>query len=185
MILTLLLAIGLAKWRHYKVRYLFQSWTIYPFLVVQGLIFLFQTSIFMGSTVFIRFAPYVSNSVILSFLFMILHYQLYLPAIVGSVSVLLGTVMNKFVIAQNNGRMPVFPSLSYFTGYATAQSFSYDDGLHVLGSAATRWKWLSDYIDVGYSVLSPGDLFIHLFSVIMLYQAIKSANVKYNEQHAR
>ena len=185
LILTILIAILLAKWRKYDLKPIFKSWTIYPVLLVQGVILIFQASIFMGSHIFIPFAPYVTRMVILSFLPSILAYQLYLPAVLGSFAVLGGTLLNKFVIAQNNGRMPVFPTLSYWTGYATPSSFAYDDGIHVLGSAATQWKWLTDYIDVGYSVLSPGDVLIHAFSVILLYATIKAANQKHNETNKR
>lgn len=178
LILTILFAIFLAKWRRYSLRPLFHSWTIYPVLIVQLVILVFQASIFMGSTLFIPLAPHVTTMVILSFLFSILAYQLYFPAIAGSIAVFIGTLLNKFVMSQNNGRMPVYPTLSYLTGYAKADSFSYDDGIHVLGSATTQWKWLTDYIDVGYSVLSPGDLLIHAFSVILLYATIKAANEK-------
>lgn len=181
LILTILIAVLLAKWRKYDLKPIFKSWTIYPVLLVQGVILIFQASIFMGSHIFIPFAPYVTSMVILSFLFSIFAYQLYLPAVLGSLCVLVGTLLNKFVMAQNGGRMPVFPTLSYLTGYATPTSFAYDDGIHVLGSATTQWKWLTDYIDVGYSVLSPGDLFIHAFSVILLYATIKAANQKFNE----
>jgi hypothetical protein len=185
LVLTILIAILLAKWRKYYLRPIFRSWTIYPVLLAQGVILIFQASIFLGSTIFIPLAPHVTTMVILSFLFSILAYQLYLPAILGSLGVFAGTLLNKFVMAQNNHRMPVFPTLSYWTGYAKPESFAYDDGIHVLGSATTQWKWLTDYIDVGYSVLSPGDLLIHAFSVILLYATIKAANEKYNDSNKR
>ena len=92
-----------------------------------------------------------------------LVFQLYKPALIGSGSIVFGTLLNNFVISQNNGKMPAFPSLSYLTGYIKPHTFQAVNDIHVLGSGATHWKFLTDYIDFGYSILSPGDLFIHFF----------------------
>jgi hypothetical protein len=57
--------------------------------------------------------------------------------------------------------------------------FGSADNLHVLGGEATKLKYLTDYLDVGYSILSPGDVLIHLFFCIMLYSLIKAVNDRY------
>lgn len=179
MIIEIFLVCLLAKVRHYKLKYLFYSWTFYPVLIVQCLLVVFQFSIFFDTYYFVRFVPIVEPAIILSFFFALFVYRLYQPAILGSVSVVFGTLLNKFVIAQNGGKMPVFPSLSYLTGYLAPDMLGSMDSLHVLGSADTRFKFLTDYIDYGYSILSLGDVFIHLFVCVMLYSMIVAANEQY------
>lgn len=178
MIITILFACIFAKIKHYKLGYLFSSWTFYPILVTQCVLLLFQLSIFFGTYYFVRYAAILQKAILLSFLFPILVYRLYRPAAVGLASVALGTGLNRFVIAQNGGKMPVFPSLSYLTGYCTPGSFAAADSVHVLGGEATRYWFLADYIDIGYSVLSPGDLLVHLFVLILLYYTIKAVNLQ-------
>jgi hypothetical protein len=136
-----------------------------------------QFGVFFGSYALVRFSRFLEPAMVLSFVFAIIVYKLYTPAVVGSACVVAGTLMNKFVIAQNGGKMPVFPSLSYLTGYTDPQALGSVDSLHVLGNASSKFKFLTDYIDVGYSVLSPGDVLIHLFAAIMLYQLIKAVNL--------
>lgn len=176
MIVEILLVCLFARLKHYKVRYLFKSRAFYPVLIIQLMLVVFQFSIFFDTYVFIRFVPISEPAVIFSFLFGIFLYRLYKPAMLGSASILFGTGLNKFVIAQNGGHMPVFPSLSYVTGYLTPGMFGSMDSLHILGGADTKFKFLTDYIDYGYSILSPGDVFIHLFACIMLYSMIAAVN---------
>ncbi len=178
MIITIIIACIFAKIKHYKLRYLFSSRTFYPILVTQCILFLFQISIFCGTYYFVRYAAMIQKAIILSFLFPILAFRLYRPAAVGLLSVAAGTGLNRFVIAQNGGKMPVFPSLSYLTGYCSPGSFGAADSVHVLGGEATKYWFLADYIDVGYSVLSPGDLLVHLFVLILLYYTIKAINLQ-------
>lgn len=178
MLITALAAALLAKTKGYHLRPLFSSWTVYPVLIVQTILVFFQLSIFFHTYYFVRFAAAIQTAIILSFVFSAFVYQLYRPAVMGMIFVLTGSVLNRFVVLQNGGKMPVFPSLSYFTGYVTDKSFGAADTLHVLGGEATRFWFLSDYIDIGYSILSPGDLLIHLFTFLMLYYTIKAANLQ-------
>ena len=78
--------------------------------------------------------------------------------------------------------MPVYPTLSYLTGYVTPESFGSIDSLHILGNAETKLKVLTDYIDYGYSILSIGDVIIHLFVCFMLFYLIKAVNIRYGGQ---
>lgn len=182
MVEILLIAIAAAKLKHLKLRYLFLSWPFYPILITQCLLIFVQLNIFNGNYFFVQYASLIKISIILSFVFPIIAFDLYKPALIGSGSIAIGTLLNRFVIAQNNGKMPVFPSLSYLTGYVKPYSFNAVKDIHVLGSAASKYKILTDYIDVGYSVLSIGDLFIHFFALIMLYYTIKSVNLYYNSK---
>ena len=180
LLIEVLVICVLAKMRHYKLKYLFYSWTFYPILIVQCTLAFFQGSIFFRIYYFIRFVPLVEPAIILSFLFALFVYRLYRPAIIGAGCITFGTLLNKFVIAQNGGKMPVFPSFSYLTGYVTPGMFSSMDSLHILGGVETKFKFLTDYIDYGYSILSPGDILIHLFVCIMLFSLIKAVNHRYS-----
>jgi len=179
MIITICAVFILAKIKHYKLKYIFFSWSFYPVLISQCVLIFFQCSVFFGTYYFVKFAKIIEPAIVVSFVFSIFAYSLYKPAVIGSFSIIIGTILNKFVIAQNGGKMPVFPSLSYITGYVTPEAFDVADSLHILGSAATKFKFLTDYIDLGYSILSPGDIFIHFFTFLMLYTIIKAANIRY------
>ena len=179
MIVEIFLVCLIAKLKRYKLRYLFSTWTFYPILVVQLLLVLFQFSIFLKTSFFIQFVPYTEPAIILSFLFALFGFKLYKPAIAGSASIVGGTLLNKLVIAQNGGHMPVYPTLSYLTGYVSPESFGSIDSLHILGNSVTKLKFLTDYIDYGYSILSIGDVLIHLFVCFMLYYFIKAVNIRY------
>ena len=73
--------------------------------------------------------------------------------------------------------MPVYPTISRYTGYIKSNTLSIiNDNIHVLGNGATKYKFLSDFIDLGYSIMSIGDLLIHLFVVIVLYNVIAEIN---------
>ncbi|MGI5971868.1 MAG: DUF5317 family protein [Oscillospiraceae bacterium] len=182
MIVEILLVSLLAKLKRYKLKYLFYTWTFYPVLAIQLMLLIFQFSVFFGTDFFIRFVPISEPAVILSFVFAIFALRLYKPAVVGSVLVLAGTVLNKIVMASNGGKMPVFPSLSYLTGYIKPDIAGPMDSVHILGSSAVNYKFLADYIDFGYCILSPGDVLIHLFACIMLYFMIAAVNNRYNKQ---
>lgn len=185
MVVEVFLVCLFAKLRHYRLRYLLRSRVFYPVLLVQVLLVVFQFSIFFHTRRFIRFVPLAEPAMILSFLFAIFAYRLYRPAIWGAASVVLGTVLNRFAIAQNGGKMPVFPSLSYITGYLTPEALDSMDSLHILGGEGTKFKFLTDYIDYGYSILSPGDLLIHLFACIMLYFMIVAVNRTFGSRSGR
>ena len=89
--------------------------------------------------------------VILSFLFALLAFGLYKPALLGSLSIAAGTVLNRFAIAQNGGHMPVFPTLSYLTGYIDpAMLGPAVDGAHDLPRA---WPDTSFYAFTGHPSL--------------------------------
>ena len=180
MVIMILGAMLLAKIKGNKISLLFATWIFYPTLILECVLFFFQLNAFLGNYYFVQFASIYKNVYLLSYLIPILALKLYKPAMIGSASILTGTLLNNFVIAQNGGKMPVFPSLSYLTGYFKPESFQFVNDIHILGSASTHWKILTDYIDVGYSILSPGDLLVHFFSFLILYETIKALNARQN-----
>ena len=183
MIETVIAAMILAKIKHYKIKYLFLSWTFYPIIVSELFLLLFQTNTFLSNYYYvINFDRYFKNVYIICYIIPIIYFKLYKPALVGSASIMVGTLMNRFVIAQNGGKMPVYPTLSYLTGYIKPYSFDQVKDYHMLGNAGVHYKILCDYMDVGYNVMSPGDLFIHFFVFLIVYYSIKELNLKYNKK---
>ena len=178
MIETILLALIFAKLGGYKIKPLFKDWPIYLVLAFALIYILLEIAVFNGNYSVIGFSTAYKILYLSAFLAMIIKYNLYRNAIAGSVFVLAGGVMNDVAIAVNNGKMPVFPTLSYLTGYASADAFTKVNDIHILGSSAVNYKFLTDIIDIGYSILSIGDVFIRMFPFIIVFYAVKSCNVK-------
>ena len=178
-----IIAVALLAWlKRFRLRYLLRTWTFYPILLTQLALVVAQFSLFTGWYGLVPLAAYLEPAIILSFFFAMFAFKLYQPAIAGCACIAVGTVLNKLAIAQNGGHMPVFPTLSYVTGYINPATFGTLDTLHVLGNAGTKLKFLTDYIDYGYSVLSPGDVLIHLYACIMLFALIRAVNTRYHNQ---
>ncbi|MDD2418137.1 MAG: DUF5317 family protein [Oscillospiraceae bacterium] len=173
MFFQVLLAIILAKYKGYRVTKALKRAPFYPFYVMEIIYVIFQVSIFLNCYYFVPYASILKSTTMYVLLIPIFVYKLYLPAIAGSGFIAVGTIMNKLVINANGGKMPVYPTLSKYTGYFTEEMIKHSS-LHSLGGPDTKLKLLSDYIDVGYSVLSIGDLFIHMFIFIVFFYGIKA-----------
>lgn len=176
MIETILLALLLAKIKGYRLKPIFMKWEIYPVLVSAVIYIILNIGIFFQKYSFIKFAGFMESIYICTFLFLIIKHELYNSAILGSICIFIGTSLNKIAIFVNGGQMPVFPKLSYITGYVKPDAFEKVNDIHTLGSEITKWRFLTDIIDLGYSILSIGDLFIRFFTFIIVYNAIKYAN---------
>lgn len=177
MIETIFLSFIFAKVKGYRLRPLFKSWTIYPILVFVLIYLIMEVLIFTGNYSLIKYTNLFKIAYICTFLILIIKYKLYITAIIGSIFVLMGGALNDIAIAANNGKMPVFPTLSYLTGYVKQDSFISVTDIHVLGNSLVKLKFLTDIIDVGYSIMSIGDVLIRLFAFIVIYYAIKNSNL--------
>ncbi|MHC1683539.1 MAG: DUF5317 family protein [Clostridiaceae bacterium] len=176
MIETILLALLYSKLRGYKLKPLFKSWTIYPVVLFELIYVIFQIMIFNENYMFIKYSGIMHMFYILSFLPMIIMCKLNYSAIIGSISIFVGTILNKFAIANNGGKMPVFPTLSYYTGYIKVDSFIRLNDIHILGDENTKLKLLTDIFDVGYSIMSIGDIFIRMFAFIIIINFLRYSN---------
>lgn len=176
MIETILLAMLISKLKGYKLKPLFKSWAFYPTMIFTLLYVFLQIAVFCGDYRFIKYSRLLETIYILTFLVLIFTYNMYGSAIIGSVFIFIGTAFNKLAIAANGGNMPVFPTLSYVTGYAKVESFAIVNDIHILGNEATKLKFFTDYIDLGYSILSIGDIFIRFFTFIIIFNSIKYVN---------
>ncbi|WP_461207182.1 DUF5317 family protein [Clostridium sp. DL1XJH146] len=178
MVETVLLALFIAKLKGYKLKPLFKDWAIYPPVIFTLLYVVMNITIFLGFYGFVKYARLLETLYVLTFLALIFKYSLYKSAFVGSICIFIGTALNKLAMAANGGKMPVFPTLSYLTGYAKPDSFDKVNDIHILGSSSTKVKFLTDYLDLGYSILSIGDVFIRLFTFIIIYSSIKYINIQ-------
>lgn len=173
---SILLAFLISKIKRYEIKKIFKIWQIYPVFLCVLIYIGLQITVFLGNYSFIKYSKIFETIYILSFIFLILKFRLYYSAIIGSIFIFIGSFLNKIVISANNGKMPVFPKLSYITGYINDKSFINANDVHALGNEATKFKFFSDIIDIGYSVMSIGDICIRLFGVIIIYNSIKYIN---------
>lgn len=176
MIETILAAMLVAKLKGYKLKPLFKSWEIYPIFTFAIIYVFLNVEVFFGNYDLIKYAGILEKVYFCTFFLLIIKYKQYVNAILGSAAVIIGTILNKIVISANNGKMPVYPTLSYVTGYIKQDTFLKVKDIHVIGSTTSNLKLLSDYIDIGYSILSIGDIFIRAFVFIIIYGCIKSVN---------
>jgi len=173
MIETIVLALIVAKIKHYAIKPLFKLWPIYPILAIELVYLVIQFSIFNGYYGLIKYTNILETIYLCSYLSLIIQYKQYVGAIIGSTCIVIGTILNYIAIAANNGKMPVFPTLSYLTGYVAPEAFSKVNDIHILGGINTHLKFLTDIVDLGYSILSVGDIFIRAFVFIIIFSSIK------------
>lgn len=177
MIETILISLIFCKIKKLKIKPLFKSWTIYPVLFLELVYLIVQVNIFMDNYVAINYVGILKTLYLCSYLPMIFKYRQYISAIIGSIFVIIGGLLNDIAISANNGFMPVFPTLSFFTGYAKIEAFDKVNDIHILGDSSTKLKPLTDIFDLGYSVLSIGDIFIRVYVFIIIYNVVKQLNI--------
>ena len=179
MLEAFLIALLVAKIRKYRLAPLFKEWTAYLVILFALVCMYMNFSIFQGDTFIFNYLNATKIIYGLIFAVLIIKYGLYKAGFLGAASAFIGGMLNSAVIKANGGKMPVFPSVSYLTGFMTPDSFkfmeTYDD-VHIQGSASTKLSFLSDYIDLGYTILSPGDVLFYSVVFIVVYSLIKHLN---------
>lgn len=173
MIFQVFFAVIIGRIKGYHVWKALANPAFYPFYVVELIYIVFQANVLLGNYSFISYASVLKTASLYVLLIPIFVHKLYVPALVGSGFIVTGTVLNEIVKYVNSGKMPVYPTLSRVTGYFSDAALR-NSSLHTLGGPDTKLTFLSDYIDVGYSVLSIGDLFVHMFTLIIFYYGIKT-----------
>ncbi|MDR3598432.1 DUF5317 family protein [Clostridium sp.] len=180
---TILIAFLFAKIKGYKIKPLFRSWTIYPVIIFEIIYLIGQVAIFSGNYEFIGFMTRLKPFYLSTYLLLVFKYDIYINSIIGAGFVIIGGILNDIAIKANGGFMPVYPTLSYFTGYAKPEAFNLVKDIHILGDSQSKLKILTDFIDLGYSILSMGDVFIRVFIFIIIYNSIKKiSNTKLMEE---
>lgn len=182
---TILLALLFAKIKGYEIKSLFKSWTIYPVIIFEIINLIGQVPIFLGHYEFIGFIKSLNPVYFCTYLILVFKYDIYINSIIGTIFILIGGVLNDIAMKANDGFMPVYPTLSYLTGYAKPETFALVKDIHILGNSETKLKLLTDYIDLGYSVLSIGDVFMRVFVFIIIYSAIKKVNNQRRKENVK
>ena len=182
MIETILIAFIVSKIKGFDIKPLFKTWTIYPTILLELLYLIGQAMIFLENYEAIRYMGVMKSAYLCSYLFLVFKYEIYWSAIIGAVFTLLGGLRNDIVIKANGGFMPVYPTISCLTGYVNKDTLNLVDNLHILGSEATKFKILTDYIDLGYSILSIGDVLIRIFVFLIIFNSIRKINVQTKEE---
>ena len=86
-----------------------------------------------------------------------------------------GYFFNYIAIVSNNNHMPLFNDLSYWSGYTDIHSFTVDS-FYILGDYKSKYIIFCDIIDLGYTTLSIGDVFIRFYPFVILFFSIKKSN---------
>lgn len=186
MLETVILVLIYSKYKKYKISPIFKQKEMYYILGIELIYIGIQIALFKQHYEWIKYAGLLKSIYLCTYLGLIFRYELYKEALVGSGYVFLGGLCNDIAIKVNGGKMPVFPTLTYWTGYASPEAFEkarqVANDFHILGSDQTKLKWLTDWIDLGYSVLSIGDVLIRVFVVLVLYGAIKEINSSLSQE---
>ncbi len=135
MIETLLLAVLLAHKRGYALRGLRQAKLLYPIYLFEVVTLGFQASIFFGVYTFIPYAPIIKTTYMVALALPLICYQQYRACLVSAGCVFAGSILNNLAMAANGGKMPVYPTLSYLTGYVNTRNLDLGGSLRGGGDA--------------------------------------------------
>ena len=175
MLIFILIPLALAFAKGYRIRPLFFVADLYPFLLTCAIHGFFIINAWLGNHAFVKLAEPLQHCMILTLLVPIVRRRIVTPTLIGAGLTVGGTVMNKLVIAANDGKMPVYPTVSRWIGYyKDGQLDGSIDSLHVLLDGSSKLPFLADYIDLGLCILSPGDVLIHAFASIVIYYTVKA-----------
>lgn len=176
MLETIILALIIAKIKGYKIKEIFSFWQLYVILSLEFLYLIMQISFFMHNYALLKYVGILETIYLSSYILLIIEFKLYKDALYGSLCIFIGSLLNKIAIGVNGGKMPVFPRLTLITGYMPKESLNTIDNLHILGDHSTNLLFLTDIFDIGYSILSIGDIFIRAFVFIIIYQSVRFLN---------
>ena len=181
MIETIAFAFVVAKCKKFKLLPIFKHWSIYPVMFMALIYIYLEHTIWQGDYSLIRYSNVFKTVYLSCFLVLAIHYDRIKVFFQGMVFVWLGTALNMIAIKANGGKMPVFISNSWATGYAKPDMFSkaLDQGdFHIIGDMYTKLIPLCDTVDLGYCCVSIGDVLVRLLVFLVMYNSIKQANQK-------
>lgn len=177
MILFIAVACALAKRKGCRIAPIFREWSLYPLYLTEAVFWIMQIAAWTGHYMFIPYAEWIQTAFTLVLLFPILKFRLYGTACIGCLFVAIGSWMNKLVMNANGGQMPVYPTLSRWTIYFRDGAIEEaNDYLHCVMNSDTKLKFLADWVDCGFSILSLGDVLIHSFVLIVIYKTVIELN---------
>jgi len=163
----------------YKLLPIFKHWSIYPVIFMVVLYVYLESMIWQGDYSLVNYANVFKGTYLFCFLILSVHYNIMKTFFCSIPLVWLGSALNTIAINANFGKMPVFFSNSWATGYAKHDMFiealKYGD-FHIMGNEFTKMIPLCDVWDLGWCVMSPGDIIIRSFVFIIIYNSIKASN---------
>jgi hypothetical protein len=185
MIEMILLAIIIAKYKKYKINYLFKEILFLPFLLLIMIFIIYHISIIINYSPFVLFTNNNYKNyqvlVLISPLLLLFKYLPPLRTIICFPLYLLGNILNTIAINSNNGFMPVFLYTSKLTGYYYIVE-KYGISVHTFHQEGVKLFLLTDILDFGYVVYSIGDLLIFTYIPVLIYYSIKQLNQKQASQ---
>jgi len=167
----------------YIIKPLFKRWSIYPVIFMSIFYIYIQYTMMNHNYYFLQHQYLIKNLILSSY--MILGIDILIrnnnvkKYLMACCSLITGFLLNYIVMYFNNNRMPIFPNISYSTGYTQynmIMNASIYSDFHVLGDHTTKFIFLSDIFDFGTSILSVGDIFCRLFAFIIVYNSVKVIN---------
>jgi hypothetical protein len=119
-----------------------------------------------------KFMPIILFLPIISIIYLGVKYHPYILSVIGVVLFVVGVVLIKYVVSHNQGKMPMFPSLSYSTKMIN-KCLANNDNRHKLGDENTKFIPLCDIFDFGYNIFSLGDFCLFSIFGLIIYGCIK------------
>ncbi|MEG0847925.1 MAG: DUF5317 family protein, partial [Niameybacter sp.] len=129
MLETLLIAILVSCKKGYSLQTLWTEKTFYPLFICEGFYWVMQLFLFNGNYTLLPYSALFKGIYLSSTFFIVYRFELYKYAFIGSACVILGGWCNDLAIWANRGKMPVFPTLSSWTDYASPEMFGVADQL--------------------------------------------------------
>jgi len=183
---------GIHKYKQYDIKKIFNHWSIIPSLLMLLFYIYLEYTMFIKFYYFLQYQHIIKIIMLLSYFPLIIKNKLYendnekynnkpilsiftSPMSISTLCILIGSGLNKLATYCNNGKMPTYPTISYWTKYIDDSGFI--DGIHVLGTSHSSAIIFCNIFDLGgYGVISIGDLFIRMYVFIILYYSIKIKN---------
>lgn len=169
--------------KKYKLLPSLKHWSMWLPLSFAGFYIFLEITTWMRIDYFIPYAYYIKTATLLSYVPLILKYELYQdekgsilfsPMVVAGGCLWLGSMLNKIAVKANGG-MPTFCDLSFWTYYTKPDGFI--DGLHILGNPYSNLIPLCNIFDWGFTIVSIGDILIRFYVFIILFYSIKNSNI--------
>lgn len=185
------------KWR--DIFKLFKHWSVYPIVLTCCLHIYLIYLVIHNEYWFLEYSKHIKITSFLFYFILIWKYKLIdtsifkkinegetklliwltSPMTIGSLFILIGTILNKTAMYFNGNKMPVFISNSWATGYAKNDIFikalKYGD-FHIIGNEFTKVIPLCDTWDFGWCSMSIGDMIVRTFVVLIIYYSVKACN---------
>jgi len=179
-------------YQKYNFRQLLKHWSIYPPMIMLFTYCVLEILYFNNYYQISKYTNIFKSITILSYFGLVCKYDLYdsmydkykgkgfisfitSPFVLAIICLFIGYFINYIAISMNSGHMPVFPSYTFFTGYTDIEEFT-KDSFYILGDHTSKAIIFCDTIDIFYSNLSIGDLFVRCYVFIILFFSVKKSN---------